>query len=113
MVQVHDLNGAVEMKVGDVPYPRSAIPQHNHLASTSNPAPDRFRVDTPAKVRRWLDRSNVGSRGRIPYRPTFSINCRLSKNAPKLRLTRLGAAPIALAGSTLSLPWDHRHSCSV
>src|SRR5450756_1251446 len=103
MIQIHDLNGAGEVLVGQIPDPDGPISQdHSDRGPLPASAPS-LRIDADAELFGDFDGSYVGGGARVADRPAFRVHLSLREHAAELALARAGLLPFDPARPSLGL----------
>src|SRR5580704_12710479 len=116
MIQVHDLNGAGKMLVGQVPDPNGPVGNDHFDGSPLPTSAPSLRINAEAELFGGLDGADVGSGVRIADGPAILIHGGLREHAAKLALARAGAlsfdparAPLGFGGYDRNLDTVHLH----
>src|SRR5580692_4815217 len=107
MIQIHDLNGAGEVLVGQIPDPHGAI-SHDHLESGPLPtsAPS-LRIEAEGELFGGFDGSHIGSGIGSADRPAFRVHGGLREHAAEFTLA--GAGALSLNPALASLGFGSHH----
>src|ERR1039457_4190156 len=91
MVQIHDLNGAGEVLVGQIPDPDGAISQDHFERGPLPASASSLRIDAEAELFGGFDGGYVGGGARISDGPAVRVHSGLREHAAELALACTGA----------------------
>src|ERR1039457_1278787 len=91
MVQIHDLNGAGEVLVSQIPDPDGPISQDHFERGPLPASAPSLRIDAEAELFGGFDGGYVGGGARISDGPAFRVHSGLREHAAELALACTGA----------------------
>ena len=113
MVKVQNENGQGEVDPCQLPNPSRAVADKDHFGGPGQPAPQSFRPDARAKIRRVLKTAGVGGGGMIAHRQTLLVGLGLGEDGAQLDLPSLGRAIFLFAGPARQFLRHHRHARAI
>src|SRR5450759_3632657 len=102
MIQIHDLNGAGEVLVGQIPDPDGPISQDHFDRGPLPASAPSLRIDAEAELFGGFDGSYVAGGVRVADRPAFLVHGGLREHAAELALAGAGALSLDPARPSLS-----------
>src|SRR6266849_523789 len=101
MIEIHDLNGAGKMLIGQIPDPhRPVCDNHFHRGPLPASAPG-FCIDAEAELFGSFDGSYVGGGIRVADGPAFRVHCGLYEHAAQFALAGAGGLSLDPASASL------------
>src|ERR1700685_1695687 len=101
MIQVHDLNGAGKMLVGQIPDPDGPVSNEHFDRGPFPTSAPSLRIDAEAELLGGFDGSHVGGGVRIADGPAFLVHSGLREHAAELALAGAGALSLDPARPSL------------
>jgi len=99
MIQIHDLNRAWKVGVGQIPDPGGSVAEDDPDGGPLPASAPGLGVDSEAKLFGGFDGSHVGGGVRVADRPALLVHGGLRKNAAQFALACPGALSFDSAGS--------------
>src|ERR1700730_748929 len=101
MIQIHDLNGAGEVLVGQIPDPDRPISKDHFDRGPLPTSAPSLRIDAEAELFGGFDSSYVGGGVRVSDGPAFLVHRGLREHAAEFALACAGALPLDPARPSL------------
>src|SRR5882757_11174894 len=102
MIQIHDLNGAGKVGVGQIPDPDGPVSEDDSDGGPLPTSAPSLGVDTKAKLFGGFDGPHVGGGVRVADGPALLVHGGLGEDAAQLALACAGAFAFDPARSPLS-----------
>jgi hypothetical protein len=113
MIEIHDLDRARELSVGDVPDPYGPVGDDDFLAGSGPAASPGFAVNAAAELFGRLDSPRAGSGTLVAHWPALPISCGLREHAAQLDFPRVRRFVAVPAFAVLGLDRRHRHARTI
>src|ERR1700686_3674699 len=94
MIQIHDLNGAGKVLVGEIPDPDGPISQDHFDGGPLPTSAPSLRIDAEAELFGGFDGSYVGGGVRVSDGPAFLVHGGLREHAAEFALACAGELPL-------------------
>src|SRR5882762_4188152 len=107
VVEIDNLQGVRKVQGDQIPNPFGAVAHHDLLECAAPTASPSFRIDSPAKLFRALDRSGIRGGIGIAYCIALLIPTRLAENASQFDFPSMGRLAFRLALPTDRLFLHH------
>src|SRR6266849_7264417 len=101
MIEIHDLNGAGKVLVGQIPDPHRSVSDHHFHSGPLPASAPSLRIDAEAELFGSFDGSYVGGGAHVADGPAFLVHCSLYEHAAQLALA--GAGGLSLDPTHASL----------
>src|ERR1700674_5942637 len=101
MIQIHDLNGAGKVLVGEIPDPDGTVSNDHFDRGPLPTSAPSLRIDAEAELFGGFDGSYVGGGVGVADGPAFLVHGGLREHAAELSLACAGAMSLDPAGAAL------------
>src|SRR5690242_15435194 len=109
MIQIHDLNGAGEVLVGQIPDPDGPVSNDHFDRGPLPTSAPSLRIEAEAELFGGFDGSYIGGGIRFADGPAFLVHGGLREHAAELALPCAGALSLDPAHPSLRLGGHHRN----